>query len=86
MRFNRTGEEPLTLAEIDRRILERLDQKPAVSCASQLGQAIWPKNTMRAQGLGLAAAKHIRRLNKAGKVYWSFRSMGGHKYQELVKV
>lgn len=69
-RYNRTGEEtPIGYDEIKRRAYRYIKRnEPHARGASSIGQAIWPKNTMHAQGLGLAGAKQVSRLVKDGLV------------------
>jgi hypothetical protein len=77
--IHRTGEDPLTYDEIKRRALPRF-VRGSVRNASELGQIIWPKNTMVQQGLGFAAARWIRKMQDDGLLSIS------QEHQRLVHV
>jgi hypothetical protein len=69
MRYTKAGE-ALTIAEAERRALIYMMSRPVGQpmSPSWIGQAIWPKNTMRSQGLGGAACRILAGLTKKGYV------------------
>ena len=50
------------------RALAVLTNQPLV--ASSVGQSIWPDSTLRAQGLGGAAARILKRMEREGLCRW----------------
>jgi len=50
--------------------------QPELASAASIAQAIWPDNQMTAQGAGGAASRILKRMEKAGRVYWTTRDGG----------
>jgi len=61
----------ITLVECRKKALMYLSSQACYVPASSVGNAIWPNSEMRAQGLGGAASRILRGLQKDGLVRWS---------------
>lgn len=61
----------IALAECRARALRYLSRHDYHVRASYVGAAIWPGNKMRSQGLGGAASRILRGLQKDGLAHWS---------------
>lgn len=72
------GEPTVIYTEAVRRVLAGIYGKDNITNASQVGAMIWPKNDMHPQGLGGAASRIIRKMEKDGLVYWAYR--GDRRY------
>lgn len=62
----------LNLDECRARALRYLAKQPEgqFASASDVGNAIWPNNEMRAQGLGGAASRVLKTLQRDGLARW----------------
>lgn len=69
MRLNEADK--ITLVECRKRALMYLSSQAYCVPASCVGNAIWPSSEMRAQGLGGAASRILRGLQKDGLANWS---------------
>ena len=58
------------------RALKFLDEEKWPRRGACVGQEIWPDNDMRAQGLGAAASRILKRMHKDGLVYWTYAEVG----------
>jgi len=70
----------VTMETAKRRALVFLSNQPhrTFPLASGVGQAIWPDNNLRAQGLGFAASKVLRILKDEGLIQWRLEKLGKH--------
>lgn len=67
-----TEADKIPLAECRKRALRHLSQNTWRRCvASEVGTEIWPNSKLRAQGLGGAASRILKGLEKDGLVQWS---------------
>lgn len=77
-RRNRTGETtPVPYEEMQRRVYKCMQRHGYIARASEAGQAIWPNNGMHAQGLGLAAVKQLKRMERDGLLAVVVKRFGG---------
>ena len=73
--------ESISTDECDRRalnFLSRLSDKGPLQFArpSEVANAVWPENSMHAQGAGLAGARILRRLADRGLAKWTYADVG----------
>jgi hypothetical protein len=78
--------ESVTMEQARKRVLAYLTKDPYdLKGAAMIAEYIWPGNTMRAQGAGLAAVRILKKMEKEGLVQYTclelgqFRSWGWHK-------
>lgn len=66
--------ETVTYEQAKRRAADYMRKQHGMVKASSVGQAIWPTSELRAQGLGGAASRILKRMQNENLVVWDSRS------------
>ena len=80
-----TGEAPVSYMEATRRACTWLARMNRPAGLAEIGSAIWPKRTGKAQGFALAAGRFVTKMMRAGLVrYMSERRPSGFEQRGYV--